>query len=381
MNPYFDISNFDSALRALAQALAPFGVSKKEIKSALQKAYLAQDDFRSKIFAEGQRIIQKAREKHLPILVLSGRPYHDETLVLSALLDVTSEKESEAETKRSRQMYETAAELAHIAVWIYDIPSHRIFLSSNKATQSDCELYKIPRTIENVPAALSNWIKPQDYAKVCNVYRQIDNGAPFATCDYWYREVNGAKPRCERMAYTTVFDKEGKPLYAYGIGIDITLQEQEKQKYQRTIDTLLSSNPDALGTFRIDLTDNTVLEGHTAANELRDALFAPTFDGFTAKVAAKILSEEARDSYLRDFSREALLARFDEGNVNQTATYFALFPPNHAPMWIRSFFSLITNPDNGHVECVTYATDVTKMKQSEEIFHESRLRRTSDGVL
>ena len=76
VNPYFDISNFDSALRALAQALAPFGVSKKEIKSALQKAYLAQDDFRSKIFAEGQRIIQKAREKHLPILVLSGRPYH-----------------------------------------------------------------------------------------------------------------------------------------------------------------------------------------------------------------------------------------------------------------------------------------------------------------
>jgi len=299
----------------------------------------------------------------------SSNILHDETLVLSALLDVTSEKESEAETKRSRQMYETAAELAHIAVWIYDIPSHRIFLSSNKATQSDCELYKIPRTIENVPAALSNWIKPQDYAKVCNVYRQIDNGAPFATCDYWYREVNGAKPRCERMAYTTVFDKEGKPLYAYGIGIDITLQEQEKQKYQRTIDTLLSSNPDALGTFRIDLTDNTVLEGHTAANELRDALFAPTFDGFTAKVAAKILSEEARDSYLRDFSREALLARFDEGNVNQTATYFALFPPNHAPMWIRSFFSLITNPDNGHVECVTYATDVTKMKQSEEIFH------------
>ena len=76
VNPYFDISNFASSYHALSESLAPFGFGKKEIKLALEKAYAAQDDYRHKIFAEGQRIIQIAREKHLPILVLSGRPYH-----------------------------------------------------------------------------------------------------------------------------------------------------------------------------------------------------------------------------------------------------------------------------------------------------------------
>jgi len=102
---------------------------------------------------------------------------HDEILVLSALSDVTSEKENEAKIKRSRQMYETAAELAHISVWIYDIPSHRIFLSSNTATTTDREAYDIPKTIENVPESLSAWIAPKDFTKACNMYRQTVNGA------------------------------------------------------------------------------------------------------------------------------------------------------------------------------------------------------------
>jgi predicted nucleotide-binding protein (sugar kinase/HSP70/actin superfamily) len=76
VNPYFDISNFASTYKALVPALKMFGVKAKEIKLALKKAYLAQSDYQSNIFAEGQRIIQKARELHHPILVLAGRPYH-----------------------------------------------------------------------------------------------------------------------------------------------------------------------------------------------------------------------------------------------------------------------------------------------------------------
>jgi predicted CoA-substrate-specific enzyme activase len=76
VNPYCDISNFHSTEEALVTALKPYGIRKSEIKKALQKGYAAQAAYRDEIFAEGQRIIQKAREKHMPILVLSGRPYH-----------------------------------------------------------------------------------------------------------------------------------------------------------------------------------------------------------------------------------------------------------------------------------------------------------------
>jgi predicted CoA-substrate-specific enzyme activase len=76
VNPYFDISKPDSTYRALKEALKPFGAKGHDIKKALEIAYKAQQDYEKEIIQKGQEIIQSAREKHMPILVLAGRPYH-----------------------------------------------------------------------------------------------------------------------------------------------------------------------------------------------------------------------------------------------------------------------------------------------------------------
>ncbi|OPZ34319.1 MAG: 2-hydroxyglutaryl-CoA dehydratase, D-component [Tenericutes bacterium ADurb.BinA155] len=76
LNPYFDISKPDSTYHALKDALKPYGAKGGEIKKALALAYQAQKDYQTEIFLKGQEIIKKARDVHLPILVLAGRPYH-----------------------------------------------------------------------------------------------------------------------------------------------------------------------------------------------------------------------------------------------------------------------------------------------------------------
>jgi predicted nucleotide-binding protein (sugar kinase/HSP70/actin superfamily) len=88
VNPYCDISNFHSTEEALVKALKPYGIGRGEIKKALQKGYAAQAAYRVEIFAEGQRIIQKAREKSMPILVLAGRPYHIDPEINHAIPDL-----------------------------------------------------------------------------------------------------------------------------------------------------------------------------------------------------------------------------------------------------------------------------------------------------
>ncbi len=52
------------------------GITLNEVKKAAKKAYEAYEDYENKICLKGDEIIAKARMKNLPIIVLSGRPYH-----------------------------------------------------------------------------------------------------------------------------------------------------------------------------------------------------------------------------------------------------------------------------------------------------------------
>ncbi|MCR5113507.1 MAG: acyl-CoA dehydratase activase [Acholeplasmatales bacterium] len=52
------------------------GISKKEIKKAADAAYKEYEDYLADIRATGAEYIKEAREKHMEIIVLAGRPYH-----------------------------------------------------------------------------------------------------------------------------------------------------------------------------------------------------------------------------------------------------------------------------------------------------------------
>ena len=51
-------------------------ITKYEIRKAVDAAFTAFYDYEAQVKAKGQQIISKAREKHKPIVVLAGRPYH-----------------------------------------------------------------------------------------------------------------------------------------------------------------------------------------------------------------------------------------------------------------------------------------------------------------
>ena len=52
------------------------GLDKKEVKAACKAAYAERDAFLLRVREKGEEYINIAREKNMPIIVLSGRPYH-----------------------------------------------------------------------------------------------------------------------------------------------------------------------------------------------------------------------------------------------------------------------------------------------------------------
>jgi predicted nucleotide-binding protein (sugar kinase/HSP70/actin superfamily) len=76
LNPYLDISEEKSVYEALKGPLGSYGVGHGELKKAIASAYQAMEEYRKSLILRGKEIIASARAKHLPIVVLAGRPYH-----------------------------------------------------------------------------------------------------------------------------------------------------------------------------------------------------------------------------------------------------------------------------------------------------------------
>jgi len=290
-----------------------------------------------------------------------------EILLCSCMSDITEEIEAESQVRQNRRMYEAAAELANLSVWVYDIPNHRIILSDSLASQNDAADFSIPRIIENVPEATAEWIDETDYPKVERMYRLIEDGAPSASCEYWYKRRPGTKPRYERVRYTTVFDEKGHPVQAYGMGADITELKQERDAYQQAIQTLVTINPDAIASFRLNLTANTCGEGMSRFAKIKKALQSNTADGLLNNLCALMFSEKEKQEFYSRFNRMKLLDEFTAGKRSMETSYRRR-DGSGGIQWVHTYFNLLRNPDSGDVECFIYSSDFTKAKRNEEVF-------------
>ncbi len=75
---YFGLHNRKHFIKVMREYLKDkFGITaKKEVESAIEAAYAAQDAYRRELLAYGEQAMSYAQEHNLPIIVLAGRPYH-----------------------------------------------------------------------------------------------------------------------------------------------------------------------------------------------------------------------------------------------------------------------------------------------------------------
>lgn len=75
--PYMDINLERHCVEVIEKLFGKkYGLKKSQIKKAYESAMNALNVYKQEIIDEGQRVIKVARENNLPIIVLSGRPYH-----------------------------------------------------------------------------------------------------------------------------------------------------------------------------------------------------------------------------------------------------------------------------------------------------------------
>ncbi len=76
LQPFLPINDKKSMIKRLYEDLPSLHLSKKEIADAVEKSYAELDKYKQDVRDYGMKVIQEAKDKKLPIVVLAGRPYH-----------------------------------------------------------------------------------------------------------------------------------------------------------------------------------------------------------------------------------------------------------------------------------------------------------------
>jgi len=275
--------------------------------------------------------------------------------------DITESRILQLELEQARRRYQIAVEGAGLGVWEYHIKQHMITSPSHSF-----RAFGVPDVIENVPDSILPLFPEKEREKLKSMFRRLDDGEEKVTEDFWMKWKPELPLRCEHVVYTATKDENGVPDIAYGIGLNITVQEQARADYERLRGQLTGNLADVVGSFQVNLSRNLYIDGYSPYPNVVRALERETADEHFAATAGTVTSDEIRQGILKDYTCAHLLALFQSGERRLDRNY----PVRTAAgdkMWIHSTIYMMLNPGTGDVEGITYSKDITRQKRNEEI--------------
>ena len=275
--------------------------------------------------------------------------------------DITESHLLQQELEQARRRYQIAVEGAGLGVWEYHIKEHTITSPSHSF-----RAFVVSDAIENVPDSILPLFPEKDREKLKSMFRRLDAGEDEVIEDFWMKWKPELPLRCEHVVYTATKDENGEPDIAYGIGLNITAQEQARADYERLREQLTGNLADVVGSFQVNLTRNLYISGYSPYPNIVRALERETADGHFAATARTVASDEIRQGILRDYTCAHLLELFRSGQKRLDRDYPVRTAAGDT-MWIHSALHMMRNPSTGDVEGITYSKDVTRQKRNEEI--------------
>jgi signal transduction histidine kinase/ActR/RegA family two-component response regulator len=275
-------------------------------------------------------------------------------------------KIAEKTMEETRRMYEAAVQETNLVVWEYDIVNHRIIMAENEFTRYDYRKFGLPKITENAPQSLVPYIADVSVPKFLEMYRKIDAGEPRANCEVWYKINPGTEPRCEHISYTTLFDAEGNPIKAYGIGQNITNRKMAEAEYDRMRSQLTSNLNGVISSTQLNISKNRYINGYSPYEWVKKSLEKETADEHFEAAISAVADENLKSQLMSTYSCANLLTLFQNGKQKIESTY-PVKTSKGGIMWVRTGLQLMLNPSTGDLEGISYSKDITEQKRTSEI--------------
>ena len=299
---------------------------------------------------------------------LKGNPVPQEdgsVLAYVVFTDISAEKETELSALKSQQMYRLAAEQSKQIIWEYDKAHKRIIYQTDNAyTRMICEAQGMPAVIENVPESILALVDEQYREAFLSAFNGMAgsgrSGEPFE-----YSTTVGGQTHWWRVTANPVVDRDGKELTVCCAAQDITEMKREQQRYLDFFQSLDKAYPNSLASFHLNLTKNLCIDGKSPFAFVLKQKESGTVDGYFSEFSKLIADEGTLAWFRREFTREALIRRFQEGETTVSFPYSSRF--SDGLRWRQGILVMHRNPRTEDVEAVTYAIDIDRQKRGERI--------------
>ena len=275
--------------------------------------------------------------------------------------DITESYMLTDELEKSQHRYQVAVEGADIGVWEYNIKEHIITSPSQSFKK-----YGIRGDIKNVPDSILHLFPDDQHKKLISMFGRLSAGEERVEDSFWMKWGPDMPLKCAHVVYTVTRDENGEPETAYGIGIDVTAQEREKEKYDKARKQMSVVHSDSVASFHLNITMNWCGEGQSGMDDLLKQQEPGTADGYFSEFAKRIADEDIKAEFINRFTRENLIKKFAEGKLTETFEY----PTIHKDgirHWRQLKLYMLQNPETGDLEAYTYGIDIDEQKNNEHL--------------
>ncbi|MDD4850018.1 MAG: response regulator, partial [Gemmiger sp.] len=281
------------------------------------------------------------------------------------IMDISEQTDLLHTLHQNEEKFRIATQSSDISFWIYDF-AHKTILP----TSSSRAYHGFNQNLENVPQSLvgSGCIRKDSIPAFLAMYRALEGGAKSAGGDFWIYNDERQLWRCEHIDYTSVLDEAAHPLYAYGVGRDVTAAKATEEKYQQEIAYAKAAQSDnLLVKMRSNITQNEV-----ESCQVRDAsaLAVDELNYDAAVEALALTGYTAEDQQLlrRKLNRAHLLQRFAAGSDAERLEYRRKLHTagmNWVSIQVKSFQS----PETGDILSFLYVYNINEEKIKSALIH------------
>lgn len=265
----------------------------------------------------------------------------------------------------SREFEETftlAAQQSGLIAWRYDFATKTIFSQQNALSA-----YGYSGDVPNVPESLiaDGAVHPDDAALVRDLYAKIHAGAKTAECVSRWRHPGTKDWWWSKISYTTLFDKNGKPIRAIGSSVDVTEEKAAQQRYQDEVNYRKSIGENLVASHRVNLTKGIVEESRSAIHKVPLAQNAPMNNELFSKICvSSIPDKKERQAYYDKLNPERLLREYYAGNTNFHMEYRASLMDGTVK-WVEVRVALMKKPDTNDIMAFFNSWDIHDKKMAQ----------------
>ncbi|MEG2015164.1 MAG: PAS domain-containing protein, partial [Clostridia bacterium] len=271
--------------------------------------------------------------------------------------------ESITEYKSLYENFSRASKQCGVTLWMLDIPNRTIYDLCNA---THIKMFDTLTVIPNVPEAFAendSALYPDDVPALNEMFSKVYNGEKTASSvGRWWNDERTMWWWYE-ISYTTIFNSNGEPIKAIGTAIDITEQVRLEERYNEEIKWRKIHNKDVIGSYKMNLTQNTCDDGQSNNPAVLSLQSDGTVDGFFAREYATHMDTNELETYKKLFNRESLIISFRDGKTKLSEESYVNFGDGRV-FWIRIEIDMFLNPKSGDIEAYIYGTDIDQKKLS-----------------